>query len=573
MLRLANGRPRLLARKISAFGPAILLSVALFGLFGGSCSGRPPQTPTEITDDGLPRPDARLIVATDLLGYLEPCGCQSRPLGGIDKLATTLAQLRAGGIPTAFVAAGDLFFDGLSHGGVSGSDANAQELWKSETLVGILNRLSLTAATPGATDLSMGAPQLAALAHSARFPLLASGVSIEGDPLHAGPVVRDIGALKVGFFGVSEFEGPDGTLPAGVTRAMDPTMAARTSVDQLRREGANVIVGLVRATRRLARRIANDVHGIDFLVTGGLNEEAPTIPAEAGRTTLIHAGRQGQRLVVVDLYRRGDGGYADVSAWTRRTERDTLTHSITELRARIAAWEQDSHANAADVQAQRTRLVEMEARAAQLSARPTPSGNYFAARAVELGPEVHGDAAVAAVVDAYDARVNDHNRVAFANVTPRPVAEGQPHYVGSEACTSCHAAAVRWWQSTPHGHAYATLERAHKQYNLSCVGCHVTGYNQPGGSTVTHNENLINVGCEQCHGPGSMHASDPVANAIARRDTPESICLQCHTHDHSDLFNYATYRTMLIAPGHGQPAPHASAESRTQERLLAWSNP
>lgn len=571
MSTASNGRGSLFARRITAIGPAILLFVALFGLFGGSCSGRPPQTPSEITDDGLPRPDVRLIVATDLLGYLEPCGCQSRPLGGIDKLAATLSQLRSGGVPTAFVAAGDLFFDGLSHGGMTGADANAQELWKSETLVGILNRLSLTAAAPGATDLSMGAPQLVSLARSARFPLLASGVTIEGDPLHAGPIVRDVGPLKVGIFGVSEFEGPDGALAPGVTRSVDPTMAARTAVDQLRRDGANVVVGLVRGTRRLSRRIANDVNGIDFLVTGGVNEEAPSIPAQAGRTTLIHAGRQGQRVVVVDLYRRGDGSYADVSAWSRRTERDTLHRSIAELRARIQAWERDSHTNAQDLSTQRARLAEMEARAARLVERPTPSGNFFAARAVELGPEVRGDSAIAQIVDAYDARVNDHNRVAFANVVPRPVADGQPHYVGSQACASCHSAAMRWWQSTPHGHAYSTLERAHKQFNLSCVGCHVTGYNQPGGSTVTHNANLINVGCEQCHGPGSAHVTDPSANGIARRDAPESVCLQCHTPEHSDLFNYTTYRTMLIAPGHGQPAPRASLDPRVQEHLLAWA--
>ena len=58
--------------------------------------------------------------------------------------------------------------------------------------------------------------------------------------------------------------------------------------------------------------------------------------------------------------------------------------------------------------------------------------------------------------------------------------------MGSEACQSCHAEAYAWWKSTKHGRAYATLENVHKEFNLSCVGCHVTGYNQPGGSTVTH---------------------------------------------------------------------------------------
>lgn len=558
-------------RGARTLGPAFLLTVALFGLFGGSCSSRRPTTAQAITDEGLPRPTLRLVVATDLLGYLEPCGCQSRPLGGIDKLAATLASVRRDGAPTLFVTAGDTFFDGLTHGGMSGNDANAQEVWKADTLVGILNRLRLVAATPGYTDLSMGAAQLAALSHSARFPLLAAGTNAEGDPFHVGPVIQQVGDLKVGMFGVSELEQPDGSLPAGATRSMDTTMAARTAVNQLKRDGANVIIGLVRGTRRTSRRVANDVSGIDFLVTGGLNEEAVVVPTQVGHATLIHAGRQGQRVVVVDLFRRGDGAYVDVGAWTRTAERDALTRSIADLRQRIAAWENDSHIAQQDLATQRGRLVEMQTRFDQLGTRPTPAGNSFAARVIELGPEIAGDPAITTVVEQYNARVNDHNRVAFANAVPRPAAEGQPHYVGAAACATCHQAAARWWDTTPHAHAYATLQTRHKEFNLSCVGCHVTGYNQPGGSTVTHNDGLINVGCEQCHGAGSAHAADPANVSVARVDTPEGVCLQCHTHDHSDLFNYSTYRTMLIAPGHGQPVPHASRTVGQSERLAGWN--
>lgn len=558
------------SRRAHLFGPASLLAIALFGLFGGSCSGGRPTTPTEITDEGLPRPTARLVIATDLLGYLEPCGCQTRPLGGIDKMAATLASVRRDGVPTAMLAAGDMLFMGARHGGLTGGDANVQEIWKAEALVGILNRLRLAAAAPGTTDLSMGLPQFATLAHAAQFPLLAAGVTIEGDPLHAGPVLQQLGNLKIGIFGVSELEQPDGSLTAGVTRALDPTMAARTSVDQLRRQGADIIVGLVRGSRRTSRRIANDVNGIDFLVTGGLNEEAVVAPNAVGHTTLLHAGRQGQRVVVVDLFRRRPGTFTDVSAWTRRAERETLTRSMTDLRQRIAGWERDSNVSPTDLAAQRGRLAEMQARYEQLARRPAAAGNSFAARVIELGPEIAGDPAVATLVDQYDARVNDHNRVAFANLAARPVGDGEPYYVGSSECATCHQAEHRWWACTPHGNAYATLQTRHKEFNLSCVGCHVTGYNQPGGSTVTHNAGLINVGCETCHGPGSAHAADPASASIARVDAPETICLQCHTQEHSDRFNYSTYRAMLIAPGHGQPE-HSALNQIHPNRLAAWN--
>src|SRR5690606_9581947 len=67
----------------------------------GSCSQEPRQettpTPARVAPADLPRPDLRLLVLTDLDGYLEPCGCTSRPLGGIDRLAARLAEVRADG--------------------------------------------------------------------------------------------------------------------------------------------------------------------------------------------------------------------------------------------------------------------------------------------------------------------------------------------------------------------------------------------------------------------------------------------------------------------------------------------
>ena len=85
------------------------------------------------------------------------------------------------------------------------------------------------------------------------------------------------------------------------------------------------------------------------------------------------------------------------------------------------------------------------------------------------------------------------------------------------------------------------------------MGCHVVGYNQPGGSTVTHVENLKDVGCENCHGPGSPHVAEPDKTGLTLRDTPESVCVGCHTHEHSDRFVYDAFKSLLRVPGHGVP--------------------
>src|SRR5262245_32279613 len=56
-----------------------------------------------------PAPVPTLLVITELKGVTEPCGCTSRPLGGLDRLATKLAPAH-GSPSTALLVAGDTFF-------------------------------------------------------------------------------------------------------------------------------------------------------------------------------------------------------------------------------------------------------------------------------------------------------------------------------------------------------------------------------------------------------------------------------------------------------------------------------
>lgn len=537
--------------------------VVLMTASAGSCSqeARHETTPQRIEAADLPRPDLRLLVLTDLDGYLEPCGCTSRPLGGIDRLAARLAEVRRDGVPSVLVAAGNLFF----HDAPQGEDAERarqQEVWRAETVADVLGRLELAAAAPGPTDFAFGTETFVELARRAPFPLLAAGLELapasqgEGPPsaLLAPTALVTAGTTKVGIVGLADLRRPDGSLPEGVRENAELREAGRDAVRALRASGAEIVVALVRGDRRTARRLATGIDGIDFVVQGGVDEAEPSPPVTGEGAVLLHAARQGHGVTVVDVFRRGEGPWTDASVWTREAQRAHLGSQIDALRRRIAEWERDTNVDADDLAAQRTRLSRLEQQAAALLRAPRTEGNVFSARFEELGPEAARDARITALLDDYDRRVNEHNRRAFADWRPEPAAEGQPHYVGSQACASCHGAAVRWWRTTPHGRAYATLVDQNKNFNLSCVGCHVTGYLRPGGSTVTHVDGLENVGCESCHGPGSQHVQNPTGAAVnVVRSPVESTCTGCHNAEHSDRFHFDTYRQLLIAPGHGQP--------------------
>lgn len=479
----------------------------------------------ESAPEAAPKPSLRLAVITDLKGYLEPCGCTSRPLGGIDRMAAKIRSLRDGTVPLVVLMGGDLFFDT----GELEPKRMDQATRNAKTLVGILNGLQVAAALPGSRDRAQRGELVAELDAEATFPWLA----MKGD----AEVVRvDASGLRVAIVGVRPGADID---------------AVRKAVGMARTESA-LTVAIVVGTRRDANRVAA-IDGVDFVVQGGLDEDDPMPPHQSRRGWVLHASRQGQGVAVVDVFRNGDGAFSDASEWSRGLARDNLDNQIAELSRKIEGWKRGG-ADPADLQVQTDRLKGLEADRRALDQPVKPSvGNSFSVQWVELDPDAPTDPTVTGLMRAHDKAVNDANREAFADLKPPPLGPGDIAFVGSKTCSTCHGPAYAWWQAHPHGRAYETLVKRDKQYNLDCVGCHVTGYNRPGGSTVTSNLDgaLVDVGCESCHGPGASHIKNPTVDMV--RNPPESYCVGCHNEEHSDQFDYETYRKTVIVPGHGLP--------------------
>jgi predicted CXXCH cytochrome family protein len=60
-----------------------------------------------------------------------------------------------------------------------------------------------------------------------------------------------------------------------------------------------------------------------------------------------------------------------------------------------------------------------------------------------------------------------------------------------------------------------------------------------------------NVGCENCHGPGSIHVVDGTTKSVLRPKPGPNVCVGCHTAENSIHFDYATYLPRVLGPGHG----------------------
>ncbi len=120
-------------------------------------------------------------------------------------------------------------------------------------------------------------------------------------------------------------------------------------------------------------------------------------------------------------------------------------------------------------------------------------------------------------------------------------------YVGTEDCKLCHADTYEEWNETYHGIDFAnwdyhgTPTNKYTMYGGGCVSCHVVGYNDldHGGYNPayawnsTENVDLLGIGCENCHGPGSAHKTSLSADDINLDIDPYTSCggtadAECH---------------------------------------------
>src|SRR5207244_3464051 len=137
---------------------------------------------------------------------------------------------------------------------------------------------------------------------------------------------------------------------------------------------------------------------------------------------------------------------------------------------------------------------------------------------------------------------------------PLQIAHPGATYVGSDKCKSCHKAAYKIWEEHPHSHAYRTLVNAKRpslrQYDGECVVCHTTGFGyQSGYRNDKETPKLLNVGCESCHGPASLHVKNPNNPQLQAALNPLkgqpgrlfTSCAKCHDEENSFHFNFEEY--------------------------------
>jgi hypothetical protein len=312
-------------------------------------------------------------------------------------------------------------------------------------LMDAMHVLNIDAVGVGDRDLRFGLAFLRDQAKRSQLPLTCANLFEKKSKKAAvAPYIfKKVGSVKVGLFGLISDKVDLGPARDSLL-VQDPPVAAKATVQELRKKGATVVVLLSQLGKVESEDLVTAVDGIDAVVVG---RNAPML--QKGRviktTVACYGGEQGQYIG-------------------------------------------------------RTILTLDPAR------KVTTGDNEVFILGPEVGEKAEIASIVKAFEDGFNEKQRKIEREKQAEAAARDMEKNPDKFLGSEVCIRCHAAQGEQWKSTPHARAWQTLVDNHKDTNQECVQCHVVGFKQAGGfQSSSATPSMVNVQCESCHGMGTQH--------------------------------------------------------------------
>ena len=289
--------------------------------------------------------------------------------------------------------------------------------------------------------------------------------------------IINLGAYRVGFIGVVD--------PAGLTDTLEknleiqPMDSALAQVLPNLRKQVNLVVLLACTDESGLRKLADDFYEIDIILGGKVSQPSQNIE-KINRSTLLYTANEGRTVGNLRLM------------LSKETPPTYLSHDIQLLHDQIPEH----------VEVQKlAQLYREEIRRTSL-------------------------------------HLDDTSRLGENDI---PGIKSAATYTGSEACLQCHPTAARIWKSSRHSQAFESLKSKNADADPNCIPCHVVGFGSTSGyRRAFSGGKLVDVGCESCHGAGSIHVTQK-QNGISEfrfRPLAAGDCQKCHHGEFSRPFDW-----------------------------------
>ncbi|MEN8134766.1 MAG: UshA-like (seleno)protein [Thermodesulfobacteriota bacterium] len=406
-------------------------------------------------------------------------------------------------------------------------------------IVKTYNLIGYDAVGVSSQDLAAGLNFLLQTKKNSKFDWLSANIinKSNGKPLFKPTISRTIGNIKIGVVGLTN------PLPANSKllnkdTEIKPWRDTMPAIINGLSKDHDFIVLLTSLPAKECREIAKIYPAINLIIRAK-NSDASQLPTNLTETTaMVSTGKKGKYIGMMNVK------WYPGSTWQapnhellagKKEERDRLNRQLALQKNRSAQnYYYQKIQSRLKVIDKTIELMEQEGEPATKNATPKSSyQNRFMAMEISLPDH----AAVLEIVEETKRLVNKLNSEATRTVQNNKLIN--KGFTGWRTCRKCHSDQVKNWQKTRHASSFLTLIKKNQQFNPDCLSCHVTGVdtNDP-SAAIGMPSDLQIVGCETCHGPGTLHSMNPVSH----KTTPvtEKICMNCHVPNHDESFDFAS---------------------------------
>ncbi len=451
------------------------------------------------------KPDAAIVLSGETFGFFQPCGCTRPQKGGLERRAQFMLSLKAKGWPVAGVDLGDMYPESAA--------VRDQGLLKYKMMMNALREMGYIAIGIGKNEFKIEIDrvlgQYALQKDQPPFTLAGNLFGAAGGktqtreerfkvpgtnrPMVDVAEVTNVGTVSVGVVGIvgksvreevtnANYD-PSITFKNDKGEFIDNGVFLRGVVKKLdanpKKPELNIL--LYQGSVTEAKFLAQDWPQFQVILCLADDSEPPQYPIEVsgkhhtpGKPTLvIQVGHKGRYIGVLGVYKRATSGL-------------DLKYQLVPLGEEYI----------------------------------TPGTEDEARKANPILP----------LLENYAVQVKEWKFMDEVARVPHSAQILEPKlnlsYVGSTKCQGCHAGEFIKWQGTHHSHAFEALEKHAKrpslrQYDAECIVCHTVGFGyKTGYEDDKKTPQLMHVGCESCHGPGSGHAADPRNKALLALQSP-----------------------------------------------------
>jgi hypothetical protein len=363
-----------------------------------------------------------LVFSHNISGETHPCGCRNFPLGGLPQVAGLFANISKDS-ELLYVDTGDTFFPSSA---VPKSMTDSLSFAAQNLAVG-LDQVGLKYFVPGDQDFAMGISFLQGIANTRKFEFLISNLKDEALIKHKNFAVIERNKSKIFLVGLVDPEVFNGNEASYFIPPKD------------------ALPGIIEEITKAGYQKNNDYHRLVVLSHAGIDPDTELAKKFPFIDWIVGAHSQSFLRFSVD-----EGNVKMVQTLSKN-------HYIGDIKIDVNSKKQTDTYELHEIRDELERNL-----------NPNP---------------------LRAFIDDHKAKMNDlqikeQAKMGMSATLNEDIHKGVKKFKTATSCIQCHQAQSDFWQTTPHSVAFSTLIKVNESNNLSCIGCHSLGLNDPRGYTT-----------------------------------------------------------------------------------------